>query len=310
MVGAASACTGVLRHDTFSDDAYVMNDLSPDKVLTGWKGNFRVVGGEWGGCPSWGEHRLRFSPHSGSLTYVRDVDVDGIRYPAYGWSDTSPLVVFSLGTSGGFQGSHRNLPMSLHQPTETVGITSGANQFNTFVHYRLISRGGAMTSASTVVIRGISHLPNYPAAGNLDHELRLSVTVPALPCELSDSNLALPAVLASDLEREGHTAGSRELNVRMRCPAAGSHVTLMLEDIHGSTGGEGELTPTADSSAAGVHIRLLRDGQPARMGTPWDHGTSQAGDTMIHFAAQYIRTRGALQPGTLRGEARLTATYR
>jgi len=305
----AGACTRLLRHDHFTGQVTVRNEIRPDIALTAWLGNSADTGGRWVDCGRSRDIGIRFVPLGRHLKFERVVVLDGQDFPAYSWSDTSPLLVFSLSTNGSSGGEARRAPVSMDAATQMVAKTGTADMDVRLV-YKLVSRGKPMNGGEAIRMWGFSSLPDESTLSTMRHVHELTVIVPELPCELSDAALVLPAVNAMDLAREGQTAMTRDINVRMRCPSGGGAVSLVLEDLHGSTGRPGELTPTADSGAAGVSLRVLRDDRPVALGTAWDHAPREAGDSLIRFSAQYIRNAAPLQIGTLRAEARLTATYR
>ncbi len=310
MSGAASACNGLPEHDVNTTLQYLDNELQPDRVLTQWRPSI-LTGGEWNGCAHGTRYSVTFYEMMSALDYVRDVSIDGVSYPAYGWADASPLLVFSYATWAG--GNERRFPVLLHHPTSrgfTAELPGIGSQIFTGVEFRVVSRGGPMVGGEDVRLWGESILDGYPKAGRMTHQLSMSIRIPALPCTLSDASLVLPAVSAGELAQVGQTAATRDLDVRITCPGAGSLVSLVMDDLNGTTGSVGELMPTADSDARGVNLRVLRNGQPVPFGRSWEHGPTQAGDSIIRFSAQYIRSAGPLQPGTVRGQATLTATYR
>ncbi|WP_312684467.1 fimbrial protein [Stenotrophomonas chelatiphaga] len=195
-------------------------------------------------------------------------------------------------------------------PARTGGTGLGnSNDLFAGLGYKLIARGGPMSGGAMPAMQGSTRILAYPGAGNVQHSHTADVLVPALPCALSDTTLVLPTITAADIVQPGATAATRPLEVTMRCPSAGSNVRLTLEDANGNSARIGELVPAAGSNVKGVRLRMLRNGQPVAFGVPWDHGTRQDGTNTIRLEAQYIRTDGVLQPGALRGEARLTADY-
>lgn len=313
VAGLASACSRVNRHDTGTHTVIVRNQTNPDVLLTGWLGSYNNDQGAFGECANRRSVSLRFTPVLQGFSFVREVTIDGEMYPAYQWSPSSPLVVFSL-YNASLTVPEQRARVSVDRVTLLAATTSGhssttGNHLRSAFHLRLVSRGGPMTGGKMPALRGTSMLDEHPRAGIVQHQVGITVQVPALPCELSDTSLALPAASAADLLHAGQTAQTRPLDVSMRCPSAGADVSLRLEDVNGSSARAGELMPTRESGATGVHLRVLRDGQPVQFGVPWAHGPRRAGINTIRLEAQYIRTEAALQPGLLRGEARLTADY-
>lgn len=313
VTGAASACGSTALVDKWQLGVTVKNETAPDIELTEWTRASETLTPYFTGCPRARRLNVEFTPISAGFELVRTVNVDGEMYPAYGWSPTSPLVVVSFRT--GRAGVPRSSkPVWLDKMTQLIGVTdsSSAGNFNMLrvgVSFKLISRGGPMTGGGMPPVQGSTRLPAYPGAGSVEHRFTPRVFVPALPCALSDTTLVLPTINAVDIGQPGATAATRPLEVTMRCPLASSNVRLTLDDANGNSARIGELMPAAGSTAKGVQLRMLRNGQPVAFGVPWDHGPRQDGINTIRLEAQYIRTDGALQPGALRGEARLTADY-
>lgn len=314
VVQPALACKARSGTDSYSETITVSNNVTPDVLLGSWRGNIYSAP-TFTGCKRLDTFQVRFTPGMSGLTFVRNVTVDGVRYPAFGWSTTSPLVIFRH-----YQAASANpiansyTPLDVRSATTFTGRSGGTsivdnNTMQVALQFALLSRGGPMTSVSRASYAGNTQLTTYPGAGTITHSVTFNVSVPTLACTLSDASLTLGDVRAADLPANGRTSGDRTLAVTMNCPAAGTPVKLTLTDAIGSTGVAGQLAPTSGSTASGVRIRLLRSGTPVAFATQWDHGTSSAGNQSINFTAQYIRT-GALTAGSIGGRATLTADYR
>lgn len=311
-VNSAWACTSLTGADNFTASEVLRQNLTADQPLTDWKGN--ATSAQFGGCRSRVAQNLEFTPSFPGLTYVRDVTVSGMRFSAYGWGPQSPLIIF-LHRKIAESVKNEHTPLDAHRITNSTGIpgTAGSNRDDaslwTHLNYMLLSRGGPMTSVRQTTLRGFTRMPDARVE-MVGHLLTLTVTLPALTCQLQAAAVVLPDVRTSDLPSRGRTAGDRPLTVNMDCPSAGIPVTLTLTGQHGPVSADGGLAPAPGTTAAGVRVRLLRNGQPVEYAKAWNHGTSQAGLQQIPFTAQYIRTDATLLPGTVKGEAVLQADYR
>ena len=306
------ACTGRNGNDSYSDSFTVANNVSPNVVLINWRGNTSTAP-SFTGCPRLATFQARFTPGMAGLTFVRNVTVDGQSYPAFGWSSTSPLVVFRHYQAASGPGAAYT-PVDPRRAVDFTGRSGGSSSIsnNTMaaaLQVAIVSRGGPMTSVSRASYSGNTQLTTYPGAGVISHSVTFDVNVPALACTLSDASLVLADVRATDLPANGRTSGDRTLAVTMNCPSAGTPVKLTMTDATGNTGAAGQLAPIAGSTAGGVRIRILRGTTPVAFGAQWDHGSSGAGNQSINFTAQYIRT-GNITAGSIGGRATLLADYR
>jgi len=306
-----SACTVVSANDTFdAGEVILANETRPDIVL--FQGGNNTSGGiRFSGCPWSVWLDFESIPSMAGLTYVRDVPFRGRMYPAYGWGPRSPLIALvffqraQLAPNGGV-----DYPFNPSSSNSFRVSTGGGDRMEVVVRFFIYSRGGQMTDVAPVSLMSSSRFPAYPANGSMLHALSFSLKIPAPTCTLSNTSLDLAPVAAAQLPRVGHAAGERALRIGMHCPRDGAKVELTLRDALDPANQGSTLTPVAGTSSQGAAIQLMRSGQPVQFGASWVHGTAHAGDQTIDLAARYLRTGTALEPGTLQGQATLTATYR
>ncbi|HCT24868.1 MAG TPA: hypothetical protein DIW85_01515 [Stenotrophomonas sp.] len=117
-------------------------------------------------------------------------------------------------------------------------------------------------------------------------------------------------MLANELAASGSNAKESSFDVAMNCPMDNIDVQLSLADANDPGSSNGQLAPAPGATAGGVQVQLLRGGQPVQFGQAWSHGGSSKGQQAIPFSARYLRTPDPLVPGSVKGEAVLTANYR
>lgn len=301
----ARGCSVVLAAPPTVAENLLRNEPLPDMVLADFTGI------EWGtiNCSGISAGEMRFQPAFAGLNYVRDVTIQGERYPAYETSSTSVLVALRIRDNHS-DGSSSFRPIDIRQPVTWPSPNFDVSeQHNVMVQLAFVSRGGDMASQGLLSIGGGRTSPvRLPSVG-IEHAVSLDVKLIAPTCSLVPVTLTLPGVRLSELAQSGDVEATMDLNAVMNCPVDGVQAALTLTDVHGNSGSAGELSPTADSSARGVRIRLLRNSVPVVFGQPWDHGAAHQGRNVIRLQAQYRRTADPAAPGSLRGEALLTADY-
>lgn len=308
QAGNVLACTSINASDTTSSAHRIHNNTQPDSPLTTWvRGN---TGAGFTGCANNQAQRFTFRPNIQGLTFVRNITVDGKTYPAYAWGPSSPMIIIRLRTTPLATEPYSTFPVDIGRPTQGTTSPTLSGVVSAYLEYRLISRGGAMTSVPPVTLQGTTSLDRFAGLGTVNHSTTLSADVAQLTCTLSDTSVALDDARGSDLPSVGATAKVRSFDVSINCPAYGPTVELVLEDANapGSTGSE--LTPTGDSSTEGIRIQLLRSGQPVQFGQPWIQPLPVTGGRQsISLQARYLRTDVRMSPGEIKGIATLTATY-
>ena len=247
------------------------------------------------------------------LTYEREIaSDDGRTYSVYSVGPRSPLIGFlhMVGSNNGNTRTsqdavavgrrHRN-PGIVSTVTEGVDVNLGV---------MLFFRGGAMESIPMTSLGTATSWDENDPSQSIQHHLRIEVNVPTLTCTLADSSQSLDPVSADLLAAAGSTAGEKTVTVAMNCPSANVDVEMVLADANDAGNAGSLLTPAGGSDAGGVRLEMLRAGNPVQFGQRWRHGWSSKGSQDVPFTARYRRTADALQPGTIIGEAVLTATYR
>ncbi|MDV3435166.1 fimbrial protein [Stenotrophomonas sp. C2852] len=302
---AAVACTALMPPQSVDGTVEVANADPVGKRLgmIPWRGS--AFG--FSGCS--GRQPIEIELAISGLTYVQDVQMDGLVFPAYATSATSPLLVFKH-NSGYFGGATHEVPLALGRTVDPNSSRLGQDQYRSQVLVYVISRGGVMTSVPYTVLGTATTWPqNFPALQRVV-PISIGINTRAPACRLSDASLTLDDVNADALARVGDSAGEKPIAVVMRCPGPGISVELSLSDANDPANVGSALQPTADSNAQGVRIELLRAGTPVRYGERWSHGVSTGGLEDIGFSARYLRGADAVLPGDINGEAVLTADYR
>ncbi|WP_225212103.1 fimbrial protein [Stenotrophomonas lacuserhaii] len=316
-VSLAAACSHVFAckisgHDHSLTTIEIRQEAQPDVILSPWRSE--GFGGSVEECQASQLLRVEFSPQISGLEHVRDVDVDGKSYAAYGWSPTSPLVIFRLEGST-FKGRTR-LPLRSDQPTRGYFQAGGPSQpdqgkATVALQYALLSRGGtAMSAGAPPRIVGSTRMIEPASRGTVNHEHSFNVTVASPACTLTSRITELAGVMAAHLAHEGDTALEQAIDVHMECPFDGIGVVLSLGDAGSASNQGSELTPASGSTAGGVRLQVLRNGAPVKFHQTWVHGNSTKGGQVIPLSVRYRRTKEPLSAGLIVGEAVLKADYR
>lgn len=307
-----SACTVTKRADAVADGQILIPDeMRPDIMLH--QGSNGRSGLQFNNCPPVQRIDIDSIPAMPGLTYVRNIRHHEEDYPAFGWHPTSPLIVFNLHKySPGAPPGGANTPFRADQANRIQVTTGFGGRFTMDLNlgYTIYSRGGPMSSVDPVMLSAVTTTPGFPGNGPMHHSLSFSLVIPARTCTLSDTNLQLAPVTANALLRVGQSAGEMPLRVKMQCPRDGIRVDLTLRDALDRSNTGSALTPVPGHGSAGIAVQLMRDNAPVRLGSTWTPPLPHAGEQTIDLAARYLRTAGALQPGTVEGQAILTADYR
>lgn len=297
--GSAWACTATVnsRHaphfqqDVGFPGAALLSAVGPEFKLTG--------------CNTSDLHELTIRLEGQSLTPVSTVVYDGATYVTYQTSATSPLYFFHVRSpnSGGFQFALKDgEPQALHIRT------SGGGQLYAQPYIGVVARAGMANAPSTPLGKYVLEHPLL--AMRAESTLSASVTMRVESCVLNDAPVSLPDVEAADLAAADSHAHETGFNVRMTCSSAGIPLSFTITDANQASNTGTWLVPTAGSTAKGVSIELLRGGTPVELRKTWSHGTSSAGAQDVPLQARYARSSGALQPGSISGQAILTLDYR
>ncbi|MDV3510473.1 fimbrial protein [Stenotrophomonas sp. C4297] len=257
-----------------------------------------------------GTEELMVQMPASGLTYVRDIVYEARTYPAYQTSPRSPLLIFNH-TIGDLAGdNYERTPLRAGEVTRSQFVPKTAGLLASVVNVYAFFRGGAMESIPATSLGTLEVWSQSDPGNRVRHTVSVQLTVPVLTCTLSAADHTLDDVSANALASAGDTARESAFGVSMNCPSANVHVDLSVADANAAGGTNGVLALATGSTAEGVQIQLLQAGAPVQFGSTWSHGFSLKGVQAIPFTARYLRMPSALVPGTVKGEAVLTATYR
>ena len=303
---AEAACQRNGTRDGTLDLAFTMPNIDrPDTRFAG--GGSRAD--DAFNCTLGTEELMVQMPASG-LTYVRDIVYEARTYPAYQTSPRSPLLIFNH-TIGDLAGdNYERTPLRAGEVTQSRFVPKTAGLLASVVNVYAFFRGGAMESMPSTSLGTLEVWSQSDPGNRVRHTVSVQLTVPVLTCTLSAADHTLDDVSANALASAGDTAKESAFGVSMNCPSANVDVALSVADANAAGGTDGVLALAAGSTAGGVQIQLLQAGAPVQFGNTWNHGFSLKGVQAIPFTARYLRMPSALVPGTVKGEAVLTATYR
>lgn len=307
-VGTAWGCT-ITSHSDIADGKGSTDYFETPDI---YRGAILGSGSRFENCAPLSSVRVRFQPSLSGLKYVRTLVRNGASTPLYEFHPTSPLVYFNIDMRPDNDSVFVQLPVDNGAPLE-VDVPIGRNGLADIrITAGFYTRGGPMSSADSRFIGTVvTSLPDFPAAGEILHEMNTGIDVRQRSCALSDVSMALADVSVNELMNPDDVAKEEEIRISMNCPMGGIPVKLTLSDNHdvGNTGSQ--LSPAPGTDAQGVRIELLRNGTPVQFGVRWDHGHSMpgGGSESVAFSARYRRVAGPLVPGDVVGEAVLTADY-
>lgn len=304
----ASACTSINPSDSASRSSIVNNTLRADAQLTSWK--MAGSGAGFLNCGAWPTATLTFRPNMHGLSYVRNVTIERISYPAYQWSPTSPLIIMQLRSRPEEHGGSEGEPVRIDQDVSVRTDTHPGTTVHAYLRYMLLARGTPMSRPPPLTIAGATSHNRYPGLGSVIHDLDIQVDVKQLTCTLSDASIVLDDVTGADLPAVGANTGLKALHPVIDCPPYGPGVHLTLRDAGDSSNTGSLLKPAAGSTATGVQVEILREGKPVQFGQAWEFPVRDTGGRQtIYLLARYARTGSLLSPGIVNGKAIITATY-
>ncbi|NYH15348.1 fimbrial protein [Paraburkholderia bryophila] len=147
--------------------------------------------------------------------------------------------------------------------------------------------------------------------------VRASVTTRSCSVTQSAVEVTLPSAFVSNLTTLGSTTGSTSFNLQLSC-SQGTNVKVTLTDATNDSNRSTTLGLAPGSFASGVGLQVLNGSTPIAYGpdaaiaentNQWSAGTAAGGVMNIPLVAQYVRTAGALVPGTVKGMATFTMSY-
>jgi len=298
MAGSARACVfgSIIPRIELSADA--STEDAPG-TFYGWG---RPVGIGFGLCSE--PSLFQTDANISGFTYVELVEIEGVRYPAYQMSSTSPLIIFRMENAATGHGEHIML-----QRTNSLPLELNANHGGyVFIKAGAVARRG-MTSQSIDDLSEIKYWVRDAQQGPQTSSISFNIRVTGSTCGIHDTSVALENLSPGELDATGSTAHQRDFMVDLVCPADNIPVRLTLSDADNPAGTGSRLTPVAASTAKGVSLELLRNNAPVVFGQQWNYGNGQNGVRKIPLSARYYRETGDLVPGRVEGKAFLTADY-
>ncbi|WP_262230904.1 fimbrial protein [Stenotrophomonas maltophilia] len=307
-VGSAWGCT-ITSHSDVADGKGSTDYFETPDI---YRGAVLGAGSRFENCAPLTSVRVRFQSSLSGVKYVRTLVRNGASTPLYEFHPNSPLVYFNIDIRPDNDSLSVQMPVDNGAPLE-VDVPIGRNGLADIrLTAGFYTRGGPMSSADSRFIGTVvTSLPDFPAAGEILHEMTTGIDVIQRSCALSDVSMALDDVSMNELMNPDDVAMEKRIDVSMNCPMGGVPVKLTLTDNHDAGNTGSQLSPAPGTVAQGVRIELLRNGTPVQFGARWDHGHSMpgGGSEPVAFSARYHRGAGALVPGSIVGEAVLIADY-
>lgn len=307
--GVAAQSTCAVQTASSSTDLVVNteNEASAGTVLHGpWPGGAT----RFRNCKPGEPLQLQIKPMMPGLTYVRDVVIDGLTYPAYGWNATSSLVILGIQVYSGSGLGIWRFPLKIDK-TSQQGILAGpTGEFAVTLRVGLVARGGTIikeTQALGVVETSLLNDPSAVVSNS--GSVEVNPAVDSCRVRADGAGVILDPARQPELQRPGDTAGEEPLPARVRCSRDGVVAEVGIDDALDMGNTSSVLTPAAGTSATGVGLQILRNGVPLPMGSRWMF-TDGATWTDQGLSARYIRTSDALSAGDIVGEAIITATMK
>lgn len=315
LLASASAAACTSQHNAGAPVNLVIDawdDAEQDQLIARWQSGAGANAQFLNGCTVNAVMPMDVTPSLSGLEFVRNVNIDGKTYPAFGLIayPRSPLLIFQhyVWTASG---SIKDEPVPLdirtvfHDPSKALDSPGRGS----VVNVAAVSRGGIMQPVPSTYLGPISRRsPLYPSFVKTDtYTVTANLKVPT--CTLTDTPVTLVDVVAADLPASGRSAGERSFDVAMDCNGA-FPVEMVLTDANapGNTGSR--LAPTRNATAGAVRVELLREGAPVVLRQAWTIPLTQVGRQNIRLAARYYREAGTFHGGVVEGQAIITATYR
>lgn len=248
-------------------------------------------------------------------TIQKDVTVDGTLVPGYTnvYESGVPGLGVRFFITSNFSGGWAEAPLS----------QSFSRPDGRAVHYTKaelvvtgpVSSGVTSNLPSMKINFSGSCFPTVTATQSLTG----STTVSANTCRLLTHALffPLPNALTSELASEGDSTGDTLVPMGLDCQP-GIKVFITMSDAVDPGNRSTDLTLAPGSTAAGVSIEILNGADPIAFGpdsqaagtlNQWSAGTSAGGLMQVPLSARYVRTAGALVPGSVYAKATFTLSY-
>ncbi|WP_408532613.1 fimbrial protein [Paraburkholderia fungorum] len=223
-------------------------------------------------------------------------------------------------TSGGYGMPQTYMPISWSYTISMAGYGFAFN--NQIFSIQLVKTGPIDLSGGNALSYNVSPwLTIQPTDGSASPfsvaDLSVTATITSRSCSVTTSSVSvtLPTAFASNLATR--STGSTPFNLSLDC-AAGTKVYATLTDASNVSNTSTTLGLTPDSTAAGIGLQILNGSTPIAYGpdsavagttSQWSAGTAAGGPMNIPLTVQYVRTTGALTPGTVKGAATFTMSY-
>lgn len=305
--GAAAQSTCAVQTASSSTDLVVNteNEAPAGTVL-----NIPQVGyaTRFNNCAPGERLQLQIKPMMPGLAYVRDVVIDGISYPAYGWNATSSLAIFGFQATSG--GGIWRFPLTIDKTSQQEIQAGRTGEFAVTLRVGLVARGGTIIKEAQAIGVVETSLLNDPSAVvSNSGSVEVNPAIDSCRVRADGAGVMLDPARQPELQRPGDTAGEEPLPARVRCSRDGIVAEVGIDDALDMGNTSSVLTPAAGTSATGVRLQILRNGMPLPMGSRWMF-TDGATWTDQGLSARYIRTSDVLSAGDIVGEAIITATMK
>ncbi|MFM0300881.1 fimbrial protein [Paraburkholderia sediminicola] len=250
---------------------------------------------------------------------TRTVTVTGT--PVSGMTDTYQTNVPGIGvhfyvTAGWSGGNYTSVPSTQDLPASSAGPV------NFYTRADLVVTGpvgnGTLTTLPSMTLNYTGTCITDPAYNSPHSQsLNTGTTIAGRTCSVTTPsvNVALPTVFPSNFSTG--SAGATPFSLGVSC-TQGVTVKVTLTDASNVGNTSTTLGLAPDSSAAGVGLQILSGSTPIAYGpdsavagnvNQWSAGTTTGGPMNIPLTVRYIRTTGAITPGTVKGAATFTMSY-
>lgn len=307
LPGLALACT--VDQNTYGQVLVGLLPEAPaDQVIMPFQYGVSNGNGRLRGCAPSQNVRIRIDPALQGLTYVRDVTIAGVSYPAYGLHPTSPLLVFR---HVWFTDRRLvNTPLQIGRSVTIDARTDDRGELHTGFEVAMLGRGGTMTG-HRADIGVVESTVLSPSPATVTHRKRIDLFITPDSCEvgLPLGGVTLDPVAQARLQQPGQSAGEKTLNAQVFCSQIGATAVLRLDDAMDASNTGSVLAPAAGTTAGGVGLQILRRGMPVQFGQEWETVAGESW-TELDLSARYLRLNEDISSGELQGQVILTATHR
>jgi len=306
LPGLALACS-----DRLNSNGYVSGALRPDEPADQVVMPFQYGAsiGAVKGCAPSQNVRIRIDPALQGLTYVRDITIAGVSYPAYGLHPTSPLLVFRHVWFTDRQSV--NTPLQIGRSVTVDARADDRGEISMGFQVAVLGRGGTMTGHYASDIGVVESTVLSPSAVTVTHRKGIGLSITPYSCEVRHplGGVTLDPVAQARLQQPGQSSGEKTLDAQVFCAYPGMTAVLRLDDAMDAGNTGSVLAPAAGTTAGGVGLQILRRGMPVQFGQEWETVAGESW-TELDLSARYLRLNEDISSGELHGQAILTATHR